>query len=943
MKKQKQFKRPLAALLALMMTLALSPAALAAPAAVICPIHKTACKETVVVKATCSQQGKVQYNCITAGCTYSTVVDTNTDNTNHDVIYENNGDSTHSGSCRYHTDYKVTKEPHKYVNGVCSMCGATDYSAVIMELPAERTVPIALNDSSAKLTAGNVRLTLGSANITDEYNLSYLWYDYSQNGRQVGNEAEYKLPSNIYGSEGTYYFILTVTATPKGNISRAPLSQTCRVTVKVEELVTASAVMTTGANELRMGDVNSWTPVSIADQIYDEVQSICGRNAQPAYVCFNDVSATSIGRLNAASTNTQYVFTGSNRAVQDVPFILAGTTGEFLTSFTVYDTAGKSYAGVLTITVQEYVGSMDVVYIASRSDPLNLTNKEFEKFWEDTCPGGELQYICLDQLPRSVDGTFYTGYASSGLTGDTVRLKDEFYVNPDRRQYGIEELTFVPSVGVKQADYITLNFTAYGLRSTGRETERTGVMYIFFTDTTNLADVSVSVPSTSTAAGTALDPAAFRTAYEKASGPAPANFYIQFLDVPASGGLYINRTSSSNGIRLTEASVEGRPFAYSGSKVETIADVTYVPGTAAAESIRYIACSTQGKALFAGNVNFTSAGSATATPPSATGIIKDYTSPATGVTFKGSDFESLLGAGKAKLTSVCFTPPTALFGTLYYNRTAVSAGTAITTNTNWFSVAPSIVSGLNSIDSVSFVPALSYTSGTVMVPFTAMTATGERVEGTVRITVDPNASTTPTTPVNPTTPTTPVRNPKTFKDVPSNAYYYQQVTELTTSGVLSGYEDGTFRPDNTVNLGEALKMIMTSVGYAEQPSTGQGWASGYLAKAKADNLLPEGTVERLDRPVDRYTIAQITARAMKQQPAAYTVSPFADMPLTEAAAPSVIALNQLNILIGSANPNNANQMVYYGEYAIKRCDFAIIIWRVQNYMRTGNAGGSVAA
>lgn len=949
MKKRNHFKRPLAVLLALVMTLALVPVAAAADQR--CPEHGYAYERTVVLEATCQKTGLVQYLCPISDCQYGIVETLPIDSKNHDVVYTNNGNGTHSGACRYHTDHTVAASEHKYVNGVCSLCGATDYSAVVMDLPAERIVPIALKDSTAKLSAGNIRLTLGSANITEEYDLSYLWYDYSQNGRQVGSEAEYKLPSSIYGKEGTYYFMLIVNATPKGNITRAPLSQTCRVTVKVEELITASAVMTTEGGELRMGDVNSWTSVSVADQIYDEVQSICGRSAQPAYVVFNDVAATSVGRMNASSTSTQYAFSGTTyAALQDVSFLSSGVSGEFLVSFTAYDTAGRRYSGVLTITVQEYTGEMDVVYVTSRSTPLTLSPKDFEKFWEVVCPGGKLEYITLDQLPRSVDGMMYTEYAASGLTGNTVRVNDGFYVNPGSRQYGISELTFVPSVGVKQQDYITLDFTAYGVRSTGRSTNRSGVMYIFFTETEGAADVSVNVPAAARTVGTVLDPAAFRSAYEKAVGGAGTGFYIQFLDVPTSGGLFINRTTASNGIRLTAATVEGRPFAYSGSKVETIADVTYVPGTAAAESIRYIACSTQGKALFAGNINFTSTAAAAATPattPAPGDLVKDYNSPATGVTFMGSDFEGLLGTGKAKLTSVCFTPPTALFGTLYYNRTAASAGTAITTSTNWFSVAPTTVSGVNSIDDISFVPALSYTSGIVMIPFTAMTDVGERVNGNVRITVGASGSTPTTNPGTTTppatTPETTVQPPKTFTDVPKSEYYYQAVTDLTTSGVLSGYEDGTFRPNNTVTLGEALKMIMTSTGYPEQAPTGEGWASGYLSKAKEDNLLPDGIVERLDRPVDRYTIAQITARAMKQQPSAYTESPFADMELTDAAAPSVIALQQIHILVGSVNPNNANQMVYYGKYAIKRCDFAVIIWRVQNYMRTGNAGGNIAA
>jgi len=932
MKKHPNIKKSLSVLLALVMTLTLAP--MASAAGVSCPYHPSVtCKETVIIEATCSQQGKIQYEC--PKCEYSTVKDTPINGNNHEYIYTDNGDGTHSGVCRYHVNATRASASHTYRNGVCELCGASDYSAVVMDLPSERVIPVALGDSSAKLTAGDVRLTLGTSNITDEYNIDYLWYDYNQGDREVSDEASYPLPASVYNKEGTYYYTLIVSAKPKDVSFRAPLIQTCRITVKVAERISVSAVMSTEDETLRLGDSTVWTPESISNQIYDAVQSSCGRSAEPDYVVFTDTVSTNVGRLNVLSGH-KYYFDDSNNGLENVIFTAVDATGDYIAGFTAYDTNKKAYDGVLTVTVQQYAGDMDVVYAASRNAPLTLTSKEFESFWEKQCPNGALEYIVFDQLPRSVDGTLYIDYTATGLSSDTVRRADEFYVSPSGRQYGIESVTFIPSVGVKQSNYITLDFTAYGVRSTGRDAKRSGVIYIFFADSETSADVPVSVPNTGTigVTGTPLNPAAFRTVYEKMTGTAAGSFSIQLLDVPSSGALFLNRTTASNGIRLTSDNITGRPFAYNGSKVETIADLTYVPGTQGKESIRYVASSAQGKPLFAGNINFTSAASPSTGVP-ATGLTVDYTSPATGVAFRGSDFVNAQGANQPALTSVCFTPPTSLYGTLYYGRTATSTGTAITTSANWFSTASSIISGSNCIDDITFVPALSYTSGTVTIPFTALTSAGTRVGGNVRITVGSGSVVTPPT----TTPTTPPTDAKTFKDVPVTAYYYKYVTELTTTGVLSGYEDNTFRPDNTVNLGEALKMIMTSAGYPEQAPVDSEWASGYLARAKADNLLPAGTIERLDRPVDRYTIAEITARAMRLQPGAVSVSPFADMAADHASAPAVTLLNQLGILIGSTNKNN--QMIYQGQYAIKRCDFAIIIWRVQNYVRTGNVNGTV--
>ena len=938
-------RRVPALLLTLVMLLVMTPAALAKSVQVAEDSECTATTskkhswrdEEVIREANCHEGGVIRKVC--RYCEDFCYVDTGLDEDNHDAVCTDNGDGTHSGVCREHPKQTEGPETHRFANGICEQCGAPNYSAVTMDLPAEKTVPIALGDTTAKLSAGDIRLTLGSANITDDYELSYLWYDYSQSGRQVGDTEEYRLPASIYGKEGTYYFVLVVNAKPKGTISRMPLAQTCRVIVQVDELITASAVITSEDGELYLGDEDGWSADSVSSQIYDAVQNLCGRGARPDYVRFNDVSGSSVGKLNITSTNTKYAFGETSKDLDDVRFTAEGTAGDFVVGFTAYDTDGESYAGVLTITVQQYTGDMDVLYIASRNEPLTLSSKDFEAFWEDVCPNGELEYICFDQLPRSVDGTLYTEYESS-FRADPLRLNDELYVEPVRRQYAIDNAVFVPSVGVKQTSYITLKFTGYGTRSTGRDADRKGVIYIFFTDTAGSADVSV----TASTGGTALDPAAFRKAYQNVmGGTGTDSFYIQLLDVPVNGGLYLDRTASKTGTLLTPSNADGRLFACGTGRGETIGALTYVPGTAASESVRYVASSTQGKPLFAGNIRFTST-----VIPTVTTQTVEYSCSATGVSFKGSDFENLPGVNAPKLASVSFTPPSALFGTLYHGRTAVSAGTQITTDTYWFSVAPG-TTGVNSINDISFVPALSYTAGVVTIPFTAISTTGVRSAGNVRITVAPGTSNPGTTNPGTTNPgttnpgtTTPGTNlpAKTFSDVSPSAYYYTQVTALTTSGVLKGYEDGTFRPKNTVTFGEALKMILTSAGYPEQAPTDTHWASGYLAKAKADNLLPAGIIERLDRPVDRYTIAEITARAMGLKLSPLTVSPFADMAVNAAAAPAVGALRGIGVLIGQEN--QSKQMVYQGEYAITRGDFAIIIWRVQNYMRTGNVNGTVA-
>jgi hypothetical protein len=66
-----------------------------------------------------------------------------------------------------------------------------------------------------------------------------------------------------------------------------------------------------------------------------------------------------------------------------------------------------------------------------------------------------------------------------------------------------------------------------------------------------------------------------------------------------------------------------------------------------------------------------------------------------------------------------------------------------------------------------------------------------------------------------------------FSDVHTGDWFYGYVSSLAASGVVNGYPDGTFRPKNSVTVGEALKLILLAAGYGEQAPSGGSWAGGY--------------------------------------------------------------------------------------------------------------------
>lgn len=96
-----------------------------------------------------------------------------------------------------------------------------------------------------------------------------------------------------------------------------------------------------------------------------------------------------------------------------------------------------------------------------------------------------------------------------------------------------------------------------------------------------------------------------------------------------------------------------------------------------------------------------------------------------------------------------------------------------------------------------------------------------------------------------------------FNDVPDSYDYSQAVNYLHGTGVVEGYSDGTFRPDNTINRAEFLKIIILSKGETPEgtgcfPDVNGQWYDGYVCKAKESGLVegyPDGNFKP-ERPIN---------------------------------------------------------------------------------------------
>lgn len=165
----------------------------------------------------------------------------------------------------------------------------------------------------------------------------------------------------------------------------------------------------------------------------------------------------------------------------------------------------------------------------------------------------------------------------------------------------------------------------------------------------------------------------------------------------------------------------------------------------------------------------------------------------------------------------------------------------------------------------------------------------------------------------------------TFSDAPASAWYSGYVSELAEAGVVSGYPDGSFRPQNDVSYAEAFKLIILAAGYSEQaPLDGGHWASGYFDFAQKQGFSDGGEEVTPDRAISRIEIARLAARCLGLSADMSLENPFFDT-----GDASVIALYQAGIVEGSFEGGNR---VFKGGDSITRAEISAIVWRIREYV-----------
>ena len=186
-----------------------------------------------------------------------------------------------------------------------------------------------------------------------------------------------------------------------------------------------------------------------------------------------------------------------------------------------------------------------------------------------------------------------------------------------------------------------------------------------------------------------------------------------------------------------------------------------------------------------------------------------------------------------------------------------------------------------------------------------------------------------------------------FLDVKKGEWYEPYISQITQiSGIIDGYEDGTFLPDNYVKRGEFLKMIyeaaMNQGGSPFRSSTARDqihWAGKYYTMAVDSNILVadvysgggllfECTYAELEKTISRYEAAVILTNICTN------VAMETSVKVTDAAShiPDYASMDQQYVncveqAYGKGLLTGMSDGSFSGDSGLRRSEAATIIYR----------------
>lgn len=192
-----------------------------------------------------------------------------------------------------------------------------------------------------------------------------------------------------------------------------------------------------------------------------------------------------------------------------------------------------------------------------------------------------------------------------------------------------------------------------------------------------------------------------------------------------------------------------------------------------------------------------------------------------------------------------------------------------------------------------------------------------------------------------------VENTSKFSDVSESDWFYTYVTKLADLGMVAGFNDGTFRPYNTITMSEAITIVARSIGIdieniednykgtgdAVDTKLGTAWCRNQLIWAYDNGIITLDELLNYSKPISRFQVAKIFAVALDIRPDSETTC-F----LTDTDDYYVTAMYDAGLVAG-VKISEANYH-YNGNNTITRAEFSTITTRVVEYIESNTENAS---
>ncbi len=110
-----------------------------------------------------------------------------------------------------------------------------------------------------------------------------------------------------------------------------------------------------------------------------------------------------------------------------------------------------------------------------------------------------------------------------------------------------------------------------------------------------------------------------------------------------------------------------------------------------------------------------------------------------------------------------------------------------------------------------------------------------------------------------------------FTDVTADHWASGYISSAVTAGYINGYGNGLFGPDDHVTYNQAIKMIVSAMGYESDAQNMGGYPTGYVSYASTLNLT-DGITKSGDEELTKGEIAIILNNAMEAPISIYSGS-----------------------------------------------------------------------